>query len=350
MHEILASRTPTDTRSDVPKGGRGPGVYDKAYRGKADSEGWSLAFEVYAPAVVAHYIAGPALSDGVDLYKGTTGLLGRPTGSTEAPTLIQPSDVRAAIRTALSALPEVPGSARPYRDLALLMNNASEATVDRYLDLVARAVRLGIPKWRTPDSTIPRRPGRSRADRAKAQRARERAAEVASAREWLLLALDDDEDPLRPGERHEAPRLYEMATAAFEDLAGDPLDDDVDDGLLWRVPGPRAFYAVADHVLGTRQRSSKAHFYVIPEYANRAPYEENTMDNIAEQVLDRVIETLADEVIAEHGDDVRDRVRDLMSSGDHLGALTLQRERIAATGTDGVVVNLDTARARRVAR
>jgi hypothetical protein len=350
MHETLAARTRTDSRADIPKDGRGPGVYDKAYKGKIDSDGWPLAFEVYAPAVVAHYVAAPALGDGVDLYKGTTGLLSRPTGSTEAPTLMQPGDVRDLIREALSTLPEVPGAAPPYRDLALLMNNDSPATVARYLDLIANAVRVSLPRWRAPKSSTPRPAGRSRADRAKAQRAREHADEVASAREWLALALDDDEDPLLPGQHHDGPALHTMAVTAIEDLEGEPLDDEDPDGPLWRAPGPRTFYAVADHVLGARTRSSRARYYVIPEHPNRAPYEESPVQHI------ETIHAQAD-AYSRLADEAERATAAVSRYWVHVDNLTAQRDRVegqhaqlAATGTDGVVHDLGAHRARRGAR
>lgn len=66
-----------------------------------------------------------------------------------------------------------------------------------------------------------------------------------------------------------------------------------------------------------------------------------TEPTLAEVVLDRVVAEIADEF--------REEIRARLRPGDRLGALTLRRaaHRLAATGTDGAVLDLDAARAAR---
>ncbi len=103
--------------------------------------------------------------------------------------------------------------------------------------------------------------------------------------------------------------------------------------------------------LAVEHGRARERFLVIP--APAATIEEpavNPAKNIAERVVERVIDHYAAEVIAEHGDDVRGAIRDLMAAGRPAAALTLQREHLAATGTDGAVIDLAEARARREPR
>jgi len=339
MHELLSARVRTDTRADVSTSRRGHSIYDRAYCGKLDSEGWPLAFEVYAPAVVAHYVGYPALVAGVDLFRGATGLLARTHGSTEPPTLVSSEDARRSVLTALRALPEVHGAAQPYRDLRLLAAIGSPSTLGAYLDLIVAAVRTGLPRWRATTDSSARPSARPRAERAREQRAAERIAEEASAEWWLREYLADAD----PGSRVSPAHLHKEASEAIEEFDGDPIDETDERSPTFRTPGSRTFYRVADSILGARRRANGADYYLISIPSRQEP----PMDHIAEQVVDRVVDTLAVEVIAEHGESLRALIRSQFASGNLVGALHLQRQSFAATGTDGAVLSFADAQARR---
>lgn len=103
-----------------------------------------------------------------------------------------------------------------------------------------------------------------------------RAAEVASARWWLISPYLGDLPDERPsaGERVTAAELYREAAIAL----GEVIDIRDEAGDEWphiaegdgyprevRVPGSRTFYAVADEVFGPRSRGvNGAHTYTIP--------------------------------------------------------------------------------------
>lgn len=70
---------------------------------------------------------------------------------------------------------------------------------------------------------------------------------------------------------------------------------------------------------------------------------------VADRVIERVLDTLTAETLADLGD-VRAIIRERLANGDPVGALLAQREaheHMAATGTDGVVLDLAEARERR---
>ena len=322
---------------------------ERPVRARLDADGLGIAVELPGPRILAETYAAPRLRElGLDVYRNGAALLTRPTGTEADPVAADQLDLAADLLATLAGLPDRPDAGAPYRDLRLLATNpASAGTATAYCRDVVAAIRRHAPQWRPRAERPPidRRPATTPADRVKAHRERVRTAEVASARWWLHGYLHDEDDPATPGARLDAAALYALAAETLAELAedGEPIDDDAPD-VLFRVPGPRTFYEVADDVLGARRRSHGVRVYFIPDPA--AKPEEASM-NLTDAVLERVIDRLADETLATYGDDVRDEIARRLGAGDRLGALTLQRERLAATGTDGTVVDLARARARR---
>lgn len=277
----------------------------------------------------ARYLADvfflPLLRQDRDVFRSGAVILARPSDSEAAPTPKNHQELAEELRAALLALPERSSAeaGRPYRDLRLFVAEAESSTVDAYLRDVITGVRLLAPTWRPPKVRRERGRAKTGAELKAAQRERQRAQAKAAAEAWLLDYLENDAEP---GARILAPDLYEIAES---DAFSTP------DFEAAHEPGPRQFYAVADEILGTRRYSHGQRFYVIPEPATNEE-EEPMHDSLADAVFDRVVEKIAANVEAE----IMQRLR----SGDRLGALLLQREHHAATGTDGAVVDLTARR------
>ncbi|MEF3404028.1 hypothetical protein [Agromyces sp. CCNWLW203] len=177
----------------------------------------------------------------------------------------------------------------------------------------------------------------SASERKAAQRAREHAAEVASARAWLLERLKAV-GSTAVGRRVASEGLHAQAVDAIELRWGADELIPSEDGIGWRVPSRRAFYAVADHVLGARQRTARARFYVIPAEPNRDPYEEPR--TVTERIADAV--EVAAATIAERVADAAAAILSRRSRGevptfdeqrDYLAAF-LARRRTTAPASD----------------
>jgi hypothetical protein len=297
-----------------------------------------LSIEAPGARYLAEVFALPLLDEVRDVYRSGAVILARPSGSDAVPDLLTQQDLTQELRTALLALPERSRAeaGRPYRDLRLFVSEAERATVDTYLRDVVAAVRSLAPKWSPPKARPVRGPAKTPTEIKAAQRERKRAAEAASAREWLESYLANDEEPPTPGARIGAPALYELAAEAIEDYVDGGME--LEDGTPYRVPGPRQFYAVADEVLGARRYSHGERFYVVPE-PETAEEQDPMHQSLADAVFDRVVEKIAASV----EDEIRERLR----SGDRLGALLLQRNHHCATGTDGAAIDLAAVRANR---
>ncbi|MRX42351.1 hypothetical protein [Agromyces kandeliae] len=245
---------------------RGSSRYDRAFARKIDTDGLGRAIECPAPSLLADYVL-EVLAEGRTLLRRGALIVdstGEPIASTDA--------LLARIHGLLEALPERPDAAEPYRDIRLLMATGSTYRAV-YVRQVYDAARASLPAYRAPRRAREERaPARTSTERARATRARHRAAEVGSARSWLLMLLDDEESAARPGNRLDAASLYASAASSIEEYEGDLLDDADEDGPRWRVPGKRTFYAVADHVLGARTRTARARLYIIPAEPNRDPF------------------------------------------------------------------------------
>lgn len=324
--------TPTEALAALRDGDR----HDpKPFRLKLDT---GLSIEAPSPKRLAEVFVLPLLRAKRDVFRDGKALKARPKGSDAEPTALDLGEFAAKLRRKLAALPEL-GTAdagRPYGDVRLFVSEGNADRVEDYLAAVVRAAVTQSPRWRPPAPKTERAPARSRAVRLAAQREREKAVEEAVARDWLtgyLTGWDGDEEAPAPGDRVGAVELY----AAAEDYVEEFIDAEIefDDGTPYRVPRKSVFYRIADELLGERERASGGYFYTIP--APETDTEEEPMSpEETDLILDRVVDRLADRFEA----DIRERLR----SGDKLGALLLQRDRLASTGTDGVVVDLYTRR------
>jgi hypothetical protein len=233
-----------------------------------------VTYEIPGPRLLASAFALPWLVERFDVYRDGAALSLRAKGSTGAPTSVDQLALAEELRATLAALPERSDAGRPYRDLRVFAAHALPGTVTNYLRDTVTAVRRLAPAWRPPQPPRPPRgPALTPAERKAAQRDRDRASEIASARWWLESLLDEADDDLAVGERITAAALYELASDTLGDLADDaePLDANDPDGPIARVPGPRVFYAVADDLLGTRRRGAHgAQTYVVPPAFNIA--------------------------------------------------------------------------------
>lgn len=253
-------------------------------------------------------------------------------------TTLAEGDVKDHVFAALMGLPERDdlGPYDAYTSLLRIRADDPEASfLRRYAADVAKAVyrRDVFPAPPAPQKApkAPRTaktPAQWKAD----QRARERAAETASARDWLAMYLAE----ASPGERIATAELHALAVEAIEDLLEDEDDPECEDGTPWRVPGRRLFYAIADEALGARRRSNGVTFYVIPTVT---PTQEPPLIETPESIRARAdaIREEAD-ALAYSNDELErrlellDRQREALSRGDLREALETQRERLATRG------------------
>lgn len=204
---------------------------------------------------------------------------------------LSPDTLRAIVLDALLTLPARDGLA-PHAAYTAVLRVAADETERAYLARYALEVAQACtrrdvfpaPPAAPKPAPAPRQaktPAQWKAD----QRARDRAAEVASARAWLEVYLAEDPSPRTVA----APALYELAADAIESFVDD--EETHEDGTPWRVPGPRTFYAIADEVLGARTRDrAGVRFYSIPQ-----PTPEETPvstahpdDVLADELLERI--------------------------------------------------------------
>lgn len=315
----------------------------KPFRLKLDS---GLSIEAPSPRRLAEVFVVPLLRERAEIYRQGAGLLKRPQGSADAPAPLPLADLASAIGRKLADLPELKttDAGRPYRDARALALHGEPATVGAYLANVARAVVTLAPKYRRPAAEVERPPAMTAAERKAAQRARDRAAEISSARWWLegyLTGWDGDDEAPAPGSRVPAAELYDLAVDAIEEtvdeyeglMPGESWEDIAEEDNLPerpRVPRRRIFYEVADELLGTRRRGAhgSALQYVIPEPPTTTEEEPDVDPVTFELVLDRLTDKLAAQFT-------------------EAAATGKPADRPAATGTDGAVVDLATARATR---
>jgi hypothetical protein len=202
-----------------------------------------------------------------------------------------------------------------------------------------REVRLSKAAGRKAGGHQERRSGRtvtreSEAQRKAEERRRNRHAEMMTAAWWLRhLYLADEETRPEPGTRIPTADLARRAREEIQDLLAE-YDGDWD----WfredfpeaperlRVPGSRHFHAVAEAVL-PRRRTARTTVYIVPE-------EERLMDGLSK--LDALLLEKAVERIVERWETRVTRALAKRESGS-----------IAATGTDGAVVDLMSERSRR---
>lgn len=224
----------------------------KPYRLKLDT---GLTLEAPSARRLAEVYAFPALATSYELHRSGAALLARVPGDDAEPTAVPLAALAERVRAAVAALPDDPAAGRPYRDARHLAAEAAEDTAAAYFVAVARAVVRLAPPWRPPAASADRGPAMTAAQRKALSRDRERAAELASVREWLDLWLE--EDAPAPGSRVCAAELFETCLEALTDLAedGELL---ADEETPIRPPRRRAFYAAADELLGPRRRHGRA--------------------------------------------------------------------------------------------
>lgn len=342
--------TPADMLARLTDGGRyrhRSAAYETFKPPRLDS-GVTLELPGFATLAEAYIV--PMLRERFDVYRRGAAILTRPAGTDAEPQPLNQLALAQQLVEQFAALPPREDAGRPYKDLRLFATESLPGTRADYIGAAIRTARGQLPAWRPPVERIERGPAKTPAERKAAQRARDRALEEASARAWLtgyLTGWDDEDEAPVAGSRVEAAELCADAIETIADYdADEPIDEDDPDGPVYVIPSARTFYRVADELLGARRRRNDgSRFYVIP--APPAQPKENNMDTIAEAVLERVTQQLTEETLAEFGPSILQQIRAQLMAGKPASALTLQREHLAATGTDGAVVDLADARARR---
>lgn len=310
---------------------------------KLDADGSGVSIELPGPRIMAETFALPWLRERFDVYRSGSALLVRPKGADDEPAPLNQLALAVDLRAVLAALPDLPTAGRPFEDSRKAAESGG-ARMDAYLASVVVLVRRIASVWKAPAAVVDVAPALTPAARKAAQRDRDRAAETASAREWLEGYLAADNEPPAPGDRVNAAELYDDAAEVIGDYV--EYGETREDGGTYRVPRRRVFFAVADELFGaSRKRGAQgsALAYTILDPSTR---QEITM-NLADAVIERAVEKLADEMVDEFGDGVRSEIVARLRSGDRSGALNLQRAHLAATGTDGAVLDLAAHRARR---
>ena len=308
----------------------------------------SRTLQIPGPRLLAAVFARPWLAQRYDAARdgGSTLALSAIPGN--SPTTLDRVALARDVRQAIADLPDDRTAERPYRDLCAFVDAATPGTVADYFRQVMAYVHRDLPRWHRPaaprqartEST--RTPTEQKAD----YRARMLAAEVASARWWLEGYIDPENDEApEHGARLGAPDLYALARDVIEEMAddGEAIDDAPD--VLFRVPGPRTFYAVADMRLGARRRSHGVAYYTIP---TPHPTKKESAVNLAEAVLARTVEILATETADEYRAAVAAEIRELRATGRPAASLLVQRGALSATATPSVD-DLAARRARRTA-
>lgn len=224
---------------------------------KTDS---GVSLEIPGPGLLAEIYALPWLRSRATAYRSGSAILTRPLESDEEPRTIHQGRLSEELLGALQRLPQAPSAGRPYKDLRLFLTEASAAAVSAYLVETVAHLRRLLPAYSPRAEKAPRAPAKSAAERSAEHRARQRADEDASAREWLTAYLED----ATPGERVVAEKLFQDC-AEITELYVDG-EEEREDGGSYRVPRQRVFYAVADELLGPRRRGAhgSARVYVIP--------------------------------------------------------------------------------------
>jgi hypothetical protein len=226
------------------------------------------------PRLLARQFAIRLLRQNAEIFRSESGgLLARPVGSDEPPTLVPLADVVTQIRGAIEGLPPRSDAGRPYDDLRLMIAEADPDFSTMYLTDVVRACRQMADVWRPPGAPEPREP-RSSQQRSVASRARRRRQEEETAEWWLRLHLEQVE----PGARVVAAELWQQAEANLRVVV-----DEAEEDLEWwekeakhdgspprpRVPGRSVFYEVADVVFGARRLIRGKSYYVYPRRPRR---------------------------------------------------------------------------------
>lgn len=346
---------------------------------RLDADDVGVTVEIPAPRVLVEVLD---LFLGVEVYRRGSGLVSRPRGSTATADALQVVDFAEEARRLVDlfdGLPDREDAGRPYRDLRTLSRVSPDLAGAYALD-VLRALRSTL-------STAPRPPRDARGetparDRKSASRKRLREDEETSARWWLEGYLsgwgDEDEAPIA-GTRVAAPDLYGWARERLEEVVDereeilspfppvgpprptgdaekdahnardyaaavrargthadrleewDEVADDEDLPLRPRVLSSARFYGVADSTefLGPRSPRSTGglRFYTIPDTRG------GTVPN---KITDEEFEAALR--ISEIVDRLRDHKARHTATRDAAGRFA------AATGTDGVVVDLDERR------
>ncbi|MFE9956178.1 hypothetical protein [Micromonospora sp. NPDC005299] len=264
-----ATTRPDDALAALRDGGRYPRPADRPRRLRLDG---GLTLELPAPRILARAWALPTLAAAADVYASGAAILRRSSGATGDP---RPADFRRLadeLRAELAALPDRDDAGRPYTDLLLYVRHGEPSQIAGYLLEVVNAARIAAPRWRPPAVRKERTgPPPTATERQRIARDRRKAREVESAEHWLRLWLAD----AAPG-RYDARELHAQAVDAlgefvewYEDDPDGWAEEAADDGspAVPVVPGVKAFYAVADRLVGPRSRTAAGYAYTVPKPA-----------------------------------------------------------------------------------
>lgn len=211
-----------------------------AWRARAEEPTPARAGARYLAADVAALLALPLASLGLRAYEDPYGTR-----------LLVATNGKQATRDSLASL--VAGALAHHPDEILRQSVSSPAVWSHITDrmpydegeTVIRRVRTG------------HRATRSSADYMRAARARQNAAEEASARAFIAAAR-----PRLEGLRIVSQDLYDAAVRNISRKAGESITD-AEDSEFWTVPRRRLFYRIADDELGALRRHTCGTAYVV---------------------------------------------------------------------------------------
>lgn len=308
---------------------------------------WPVRRRVLAPAVLAD-LAKAWMLGSADYRRNPSGDLVIPRDERTADVVTRET-LAALIRDALAALPAEPSTPAHYAALREYVEHAPAAEVDAFVREIVAALHhrdLFEPWHATRD---PRPPAKTQEEHAAAYTERRRAARAEALAEGLTV-FDRWLAGIGPG-RHRLGDVWAAWTAFREEHGAD---------LNARAPavfdvGRTAAYAHLGETREVVNGAARARYLVIP---TPTPTEEEppvqSVESIraeAAAIRERTDATLAENYALEERLDVERRFlglqREQHAAGDRAGAFQSQRERLAATGTDGAPVDLGAYRAAR---
>jgi len=355
---------------------------------------WSVRVHVPSPVHVARYLLARHLNDEAPTFRAPEGVL---CIVGDERRVLSRDEIVAILRDLVAAMPERVTGLREYsqsdlyRGLRAFTRLAPAKEVDAYLAAIADA----LPRTLKP-APVPRAPRAPRpapmtpAERQRVSRARRRERELATARAYLEMWRDDDTGkfPTEAVPRREVVdgliKFADMAAAEF-DAAHEAHEnalgawelarfrDRDSDTPRPRLPRPvnewpdiaaesgyplhparvtaRRAVALLRELGMIETRSGDQRRYRFPEALTDTTVDtERTSTTMHPDYIDRQADSMARLADAtERAAEAAQRLAaangllaqqaDAFAHGDKLTALHLQRERFAATGTDGIVID-----------
>ncbi|WP_396668138.1 hypothetical protein [Microbacterium sp. R86528] len=363
---------------------------------------WTLHARVPSAQHVAEYLVARHLTDVGPAFRGETGLVIRRDGALVHLPAVElrgiVADLLGALPERVTGLREH-GRADVYRGLRDFLRLADEAEVAEYLGAVTAAVGPALKPAPVAKPKRERPAPKSTAERVSAHRVRRAEWERETVTAFLAdrITWGDAEPIVRTDLLTELAEFTEAALDAYEserealqarrdarDMELDAYETelqrwrderDFGDGFLaprperpdldapvdeWPEVAEEEGYPLRPVEVGRNRalalfaelgvdthRTREGRFHILPESIRTAPREDTAaMQETSEVIRDRA-DAYREEADAmayrntetERELDLFERRLALLRSGDRVGALTLQRETLAATGTEGRVID-----------